>query len=95
MDEPAAARAVSTDARGSAFGSPGLADPTAWMAPPDLRPAGGAEAQGAAQRLEADALAGLPFLADGEPHPFELGGHPLVRHHDVVEGVSDLAFDAG
>ena len=46
MDEPAAARAVSTDARGSAFGSPGLADPTAWMAPPDLRPAGGAEAQG-------------------------------------------------
>jgi thioredoxin reductase (NADPH) len=46
MDEPAAARAVSGADRGSAFGPPGLADPTAWMTPSTMRPPGGAETPG-------------------------------------------------
>ena len=46
MDEPAAARTASAADRGSAFGAPGLADPTAWMTPSNVAPLSGAEAPG-------------------------------------------------
>ena len=46
MDEPAAARTASAADRGSSFGAPGLADPTAWMTPSKAGPLGGAEAPG-------------------------------------------------
>ena len=44
---------------------------------------------------ELDALAGLALLADHIAHALQLLGHALVGGDDVVEGVGDLAGDAG
>ena len=45
--------------------------------------------------LEARALAGLAFFADGLADALQLARHLLVGGDDVVEGVGDLAFKAG
>ena len=62
MDEPADARAVSADDHGSAFGSSGLADPTAWMTPPNVGALGGAQAPGG-PRAPVPRMAASPRLS--------------------------------
>ena len=49
----------------------------------------------AARKLEGHALAGLAFPAHHAPDMLELLRHPLIGGDDVVEGVGDLAGDAG
>ena len=44
---------------------------------------------------ELAALADLAFLADHLRDAVELAGEPLVQLDDVVEGLGDLAVDAG
>ena len=52
-------------------------------------------APGAVRQAELDALAGLAFAADDLADMFELLRHPLVGGDDLVEGVGDLAGEAG
>ena len=44
---------------------------------------------------ELDALPGLALLADDGADPLQLAGHPGVGGDDLVEGVGDLALEAG
>ena len=52
-------------------------------------------APGAARSAELDALTRLALLADDRADAFELARHPGVGGDDLVEGVGDLAVEAG
>ena len=51
--------------------------------------------QAPARSAELDTLARLALAADHRADAFELAGHPRVGGDDVVDGVGDLAVEAG